>query len=314
MAVAGCALLDGKDLVVLTGASVVSYTVVTVVGIWSQRDLWCFGKIKDEWTIDRRKLYRYAFPFVVSMGITTLFQAIDKMALSWYCSYEEVGVYSSAITLVHVFAIVQTTFGAIWAPMAVEHYEKKPQDRTFYNKAFRTVTFVMFVLGISLILCKDVLVMLLGEDYRGAAAMLPFLCLSPIMLTISETTTVGINFSNKSSVHIIVTAVACASNILGNSLLVPIYGGIGAAISTGASYIVFFGMRTILSNHYFPIKWKLGQFFIITILFLAYASYNTFFPFSMVAVLGYIVLLAILILTYRDVIRENWKRLKEFVL
>ena len=48
-----------------------------------------------------------------------------------------------------------------------------------------------------MISCKDLLVLLLGEDYRGASVMIPFLCLSPIMLTISDTTVIGITFSKK---------------------------------------------------------------------------------------------------------------------
>ena len=257
IAIAGCFLFQTQKLFVLTAASAVSYGVVTVVGIGSQKKLWNFKKIRQRYPIDRKELYRYAFPFIVSMGITTIFQAIDKMSLNRYCSYEEVGIYSSAVTLVHVFAIVQTTFAAIWPPMVVEHYEKEPEDRTFYQKGFRTMSFVMFFIGISLILCKDLFVLLLGENYRGSAAMIPFLCLSPIMLTISDTTVIGITFSKKSYLQIIVSAVACATNIVGNTLLVPIMGGIGAAISTGLSYIVFFAMRTILSNRYFPMKWGL---------------------------------------------------------
>ena len=245
------------------------------------------------------------------MGITTIFQAIDKMSLNRYCSYEEVGIYSSAITLVHVFAIVQTTFAAIWSPMVVEHYEKEPEDQTFYQKGFRTMSFVMFFIGSSLILCKDLFVLLLGEDYRGSAAMIPFLCLSPIMLTISDTTVIGITFSKKSYLQIIVSAVACAVNIAGNTLLVPIMGGVGAAISTGLSYIVFFAMRTILSNKYFPMKWGMGKFSLITLLFLAYAWYNTFHSFGMATVLGYVTIFAIIVFNYRDVIRDGFRLLKK---
>lgn len=314
LAVVGCVLFEGQKLFILAGASMLSYVVVTVAGIWCQRDLWSFRRIKKKYTIDRKELYRYAFPFIVSMGLTTLFQAIDKISLNRYCSYDEVGIYSSAITLVHIFGIAQTTFGAIWAPMSVEHYEKAPEDRSFYQKGFRLVTFVMYFIGISLILCKDLFALLLGEDYRSAASMLPFLCLSPIMLTISDTTMVGITFSKKSYTQIIVSAVACLCNMVGNYILVPVYGGIGAAISTGLSYIVFFAMRTIVSNHYFPVKWGMGSFSVLTILFLAYALYNTFFSFSVVVVLGYIVILAILLFVYRDIIREGWRVLKEFLL
>ena len=311
IAIVGCFLLQTQKLFVLTVACAVSYGVVTVVGIGSQKELWNFKKIRQRYSIDRKELYHYAFPFIVSMGITTIFQAIDKISLNRYCSYEEVGIYSSAITLVHVFAIVQTTFGAIWSPMVVEHYEKEPEDRSFYKKGFRTMSFVMFFIGISLILCKDLFVLLLGEDYRGSAAMIPFLCLSPIMLTISETTVIGITFSKKSYLQIIVAAVACATNIVGNTLLVPIMGGIGAAISTGLSYIVFFAMRTILSNRYFPMKWGVGKFSLITLLFLAYAWYNTFHSFGAVTVLGYVVILAIIVCNYRDIIRDGCHLLKK---
>lgn len=314
LAVAGCILLEGQKLFVLAGASVVSYAVVTIVGIQSQRDLWSFGRIREKYTIDRKELYRYAFPFIVSMGITTLFQAIDKISLNRFCSYEEVGVYSSATTLVHIFGIVQTTFGAIWAPMAVEHYEKEPEDRAFYQNAFRIVTFLMYLIGISLILCKDLFALLLGEDFRGAAAMLPFLCLNPIMLTISETTMIGITFSKKSYIQVIVSAVACVTNIAGNTLLVPVYGGVGAAISTGLSYIVFFSMRTIMSNRYFPMKWGLGKFAVITVLFLGYALYNTFCGFGIITILGYVVIFAVLVVTYRDVIRNGLYLLKKHFL
>lgn len=312
IAIAGCLLLETQKLFILAAASVVSYVVVTVVGIGSQRELWDFRRIRERYTIDRKELYRYAFPFIVSMGITTIFQAIDKISLNRYCSYEEVGIYSSAITLVHVFAIVQTTFSAIWAPMVVEHYEKEPEDRIFYQKGFRTMSFVMFFIGISLILCKDLFVLLLGADYRGSAAMIPFLCLSPIMLTISDTTVIGITFSKKSYLQIIVSAVACVTNIAGNTLLVPVYGGVGAAISTGLSYIVFFAMRTILSNRYFPMKWGLGKFYAITVLFLGYALCNTFFAFDKITILGYVIVFAVLILEYRDVIQDGWKRLTKY--
>ena len=311
IAIAGCFLFKTQKLFVLTAASAVSYGAVTVIGIGSQREFWNFKKIGQRYSIDRKELYRYAFPFIVSMGITTIFQAIDKISLNRYCSYEEVGIYSSAITLVHVFAIVQTTFAAIWSPMVVEHYEKEPEDQTFYQKGFRTMSFVMFFIGSSLILCKDLFVLLLGEDYRGSAAMIPFLCLSPIMLTLSDTTVIGITFSKKSYLQIIVSAVACAVNIAGNTLLVPIIGGIGAAISTGLSYIVFFAMRTILSNKYFPMKWGMGKFSLITLLFLAYAWYNTFHSFGMVTVLGYVTIFAIIVFNYRDVIRDEFHLLKK---
>lgn len=147
--------------------------------------------------ISLKELIKYGYPYIISMGVTTLFQAIDKISLNMYCSYSEVGIYSSTMSLVNVFAIIQTTFNTLWAPMAVEHYSKDKDDRAFYYNGNQYITIIMYFLGVSLILCKDVFSILLGAKYREAAYILPFLIFNPIMYTISETTVNGLVFMKK---------------------------------------------------------------------------------------------------------------------
>ena len=132
------------------------------------------------------------------MGITILFQTADKLALNAYGTYSDVGIYSSTMTLVNVFAIVQTSFNTLWAPMAVEHYSKDPNDKSLYYKGNQIITVIMFFIGLTLILFKDVFALLLGEKYREAAYILPFLIFNPIMYTISETTVNGLVCRRKS--------------------------------------------------------------------------------------------------------------------
>lgn len=75
--------------------------------------------------------------------------------------------------------------------MAVEHYVKDKADVTFYQKGNQIITVIMFCVGFSLILFKDVFAVLLGSKYREAAYILPFLIFNPIMYTVSETTVNG---------------------------------------------------------------------------------------------------------------------------
>jgi len=233
------------------------------------------------------------------MGIATLFQAIDKISLNMYCSYTEVGIYSSTMTLVNIFAIIQTTFNTLWQPMAVEHYTNEPEDRKFYQQGNQIITVVMFFIGVSLILVKDVFAILLGEKYREAAYILPFLIFNPIMYTISETTVSGLVFMKKSKQQVIVSVGACVTNIIGNIILVPEYGCQGAAISTGLSYIVFYTLRTFLSNRYFYVNYRLKKFYTLTAVVVVYAFYNTFVEFNVGAVVGYVICLFVLILLYK---------------
>lgn len=286
-------------LYILTISITISYLASLVISILLEKHIWTY-KSKSCKEIDSKQLIKYGAPFILSMGLTTVFQGIDKLSLNHFCTYAEVGIYSSAMSLVHVFAILQSSFNAIWAPMATEHYEKAPGEKDFYRKGNAYITIMMFSFGLALILVKDVFAILLGPKYREAAYILPCLCFNPIMYTISETTVSGINFSQKSHLHIWVALGACTVNIIGNTIMVPFIGGRGAAISTGISYIVFFALRTILSNKYYKVDFQIWKISIVTILTFAYALFNTFVKFNVITIVGFIVCVAVLLVLYHS--------------
>lgn len=295
-------IFKSNYLLLLVIAITFAAFICVLVSIISQRDMWRFSEGVTSCDVAKTELYRYGFPFIISMGITTVFQAVDKMSLNYYCSYSDVGIYSATMTIVNIFAIIQSTFNSLWAPMATEHYTQDPNDRTFYQKGNQIITVVMFFCGFSLILCKDIFALLLGEKYRDAAYILPFLCFHPIMYTVSETTTSGINFAKKSKMHIVVAGVSCITNIIGNTVLVPLLGCKGAAISTGLSYIVFFTLRTIISNKYFYVDFRLKQYYLLTLFAIGYALYNTFVPFNIGSIVGFAVCVTMIVILYKDTV------------
>lgn len=302
-----------NDFNILAFATLLSYFVCMTISILAQRNMWMVSKNdSSKCFVSQKELLKYSYPYIFSMGIINFFQAIDKISLNYYCTYTEVGIYSSTMTLVHIFAIIQTTFNTLWAPMAVEHYSKDKEDRSFYQKGNKIITVVMFFIGLSLILCKDLFALLLGEKYREAAYILPFLIFNPIMYTISETTVSGLVFKKKSSMQVVVAAVSCVVNLIGNTILVPNLGCQGAAISTGLSYIIFFTMRTFLSNRYFKVDFKLGKFYLLTAVTAAYALYNTFISFNMWSIVGYVICIITMYLLYKDTVIWGIKYLIEF--
>lgn len=282
-------------------ATVMSILIPGLVAVFFTRDLW---KPTSEKIQNKKEIIKYGLPLILSMGITTVFQAIDKISLNKYCTYSEVGIYSSAMTLVNIFAIIQSTFNSLWGPMQVEHYVKHPEDKQYFQRANRMITVIMFFIGISLILVKDVFSLLLGPKYREAAYIMPFLIFNPIMYTISETTTSGIGMSKKSYLNIFVALGACITNIIGNSILVPIFECKGAAISTGCSYIVFWFLRMTFSNMNYYVDYGNKKMFLLIILTSAYALYNTFAEFNIFSVVTYLFLTLILVILYKNTFKE----------
>ena len=297
-------LVNKCYFLLLVTATIASIALCVVLSINSNKRIWSFKK--DDWTkqlVPNSELLKYSMPFIISMGVTQIFQALDKISLNMYRSYAEVGVYSSTMTLVHIFAIIQTTFNALWSPMQVEHYTKNPEDHTFYQLANQIITVVMFFIGLSLILVKDVFAYLLGSKYREAAFILPFLIFNPIMYTISETTVGGLVFKKKSNMEVLVALGACITNFIGNTILVPRIGCQGAAISTGISYIIFFTLRTCLGNIYYYTDFRLKEFYTLTIATCILAFYASFHRTDTILVGGYCACIVLLIVLYRKTVK-----------
>lgn len=295
-------VIKGHYLLIMTISITVATLLCVIISIIKQKDIWINNKSCDV-IINKVNLIKYGAPYIISMGITMIFQASDQLALNFFCDYTQVGIYASAMTLVHIFAVIQTTFNTLWTPMAVEHYSDNGSDKMFYQKGNQVITIIMFSLGVLLIMSKDVFAILLGEKYREAAYILPFLVFNPIMYTISETTVSGLVFKKKSNMQMLIALGACFTNIIGNTVLVPRFECIGAAISTGLSYIVFFALRTHFSNKYFYVDFKLKKFYFLTIIMVLYAFYNTFFKFNFGTVIMGILCLLVIVILYFDTVR-----------
>lgn len=292
-------------------AAVASILASTIYAIGSTKEIWNFNNATV--SVDIKAIFRYGLPLIFSLGITQLFQALDKISLNMYRTYEEVGIYSSAMSIISVFAIIQSTFNALWGPMQVEHYTKHPEDTQYISKANGYITAIMFFIGLSLILVKDIFALLLGPKFREAAYIMPFLIFNPIMYTISETTCSGIEKSKKTYLNIVIAIIACVANFIGNTLLVPALGGKGAAISTGLSYILFWAARTVFSNKYYYIDYHIKRFMIITLISIAYAGYNTFFKMNIVSVGLYCFCVLILSICYKNEISGVFTMIKKYI-
>lgn len=295
-------LIKSHYLYILMASSILSVFITFLYAVFWSKELWCFRQA--ERIENRMEIIKFGMPLTVSMSLATLFQAIDRLSINTFCTYSDVGVYSSAQTIISVFSIIQTTFNAVWLPMQIEHYTKNPNDTGLFQKGNQYITVIMFVLGIILIAAKDIIVYFLGVKYWAASTVIPFLAFEPIMYTISETTHVGIGYSKKSYITIVISGLSCLVNFTGNQVLIPQIGIKGAAISTGVSYIVFWGARTFFSNHYLYVDYKIRKLLLILAFTLLYAYICTFFSSWVFIVVGFIICNAALFMLYRETIEQ----------
>lgn len=297
-----------NEVVVLIIATIIGQFSVAFFSMLVGRKYWLGHSCSfTTYNVSKKELLQYAWPFIITTSVATFFQSIDRLSLNYFCDYKEVGVYSSALVLVNVFALLQSTFNTLWTPLSVEHYTKNPEDTSFYKKAQEFITVLMFAFGMTVILFKEIFVTLLGHEYREAAYLIPFLAFHPIMYTISEVTVGGLVFKKKSKIQIVVSVVPCVVNLIGNMALIPTYGGRGAAISTGIAYIIFFVMRTLFSNRYYYVDYSLMRFSILSVSSILFAAYATFHAIDVVSVFLYMCVLSIMLYLYKDSVKIMFK-------
>ena len=205
--------------------------------------------------------------------------------------------------------MIQTGFTSFWTPVVYEHYENNPNDTIFFKKANDYLSFTFFLIGIVILMSRNIMVILLGNKYYESMYIMPMLIFAPIMYTVSETTVMGINFKKKSVYFIYISIIISIINIAGNMLLVPIIGARGAAISTGFSYIIYFTLRTYFSQKLINFNFDLKRLYFIIALITIYSLFLTFYNNLFLTIGVGILLLILLLIIYMKVIKEVYENL-----
>lgn len=260
--------------------------ITAVIGIFVEKKQWKRPKrIFDGTIVELPELIRFGAPLTIYFIVFWVFQSVDKIFIQRYWGYGELGIYSGAFLFVTILSVIQTTFSSFWVPVAYDKFEHDPNAKDFFIKINTLVSFSSIIAGIIIITIKDIAVLLLGESYRSAVYVMPFLLFVPLMYTISETTVNGINFANKSKAHIYISVACCAVNIIGNFILVKNLGAKGAAISTGLSYILFLILRTQIANKYYAVNFHTKEMYTSISILSFLALYSTFNQFCITSML-----------------------------
>ena len=299
-----------EHVIILAGATVASQAIVCIIGIVAEKNVWNMEsfsvrlKERYESVVSEKEIVKYGLPFIFANLCNWVFTGADKVMIKFFSTGTELGIYASAVSVVGIFGIITTTFNTIWGPLAVEEFERKKEDRTFFIKMTDYVCILMFVIGAIIVLGKDIIVYLLGEEYRNAAALIPFLTLHPIMYTLSESTVYGINFAKKTQYHIFVTFACCILNVILNLFFIPLLGSLGASISTGISYTMFFVLRTFLSVRCFKVNYNYKNIILVILIYYVFIIYSSFNKINFLCLFIFLIYTLTIYFVYKIRIKE----------
>lgn len=224
-------------------AVIITYVVVAFacmilgLAVWNRR---LPGVWRQQGAFDTRLLLRTSLPLLfVSFGYLAM-NWTDILALGSFANPSEVGVYGVArrltiLTTTFVMASVSSVAGPQFAALHAQH------DAAALARFVRQCTFWMLAATLPVILAllifPGVVLGLFGPQFEQGAWPLRILALGQLaMIVAGPVESLLIMTGHEKQMRNIIGATAIA-NVIGNLLLVPSYGAIGAASSTSACLI-----------------------------------------------------------------------------
>lgn len=268
------------------------------VGLIFEKKYWVPRKI-DKVLIKR--ILKYGYPLALTTILWWSLNWIDRFVLRIYTNFSEIGIYSAAFKIVSVMNLISVGFSNFWEPFSYEQFENNPKNKYVFSKVFDYLTFLMFSAGFLILAFKDIIFLLLAKEYRVAANVSPFLILSPIMLSLNTVSSKGILFKKKTHYFIISNAISTLFNLIGNFILISIYGIKGAAISTGLSFVLIFLIESYFSMKLYPVPYKIKRIYLLTTIFIIVAFINTFTSKNYIALFSSILGLSFILLLYKKI-------------
>lgn len=243
---------------VLSSVVIIAANIKTWKGLTSRSN--CNSKIKS------LELFKFGFPLALASifywGISNTGPYITQ-ALH---GSEDTAILIVAISIANIAVIGQSMFSLLWLPVVYKKMETGLSAEDI-ELAARRVCAGSVIFFISVMIIIYILQNFLGSNYRNIAPIATVLCVLPILYTISEVTFVGLMQIRKTGVALIATTLALIFSIIANSVLIPLFGIIGAASATSIAAFGFLMCRTELSCKFWrPIKRRIIYFGSVSIL------------------------------------------------
>ena len=182
-----------------------------------------------------------SFPMMLASSAIIILASTDTFLMGVFKSNEDVGIYNVALKISTLSIFFLQAISSILAPKIAKAYAE--DDKSNFNKIMKFATKINFYLSSSLILLillfRDFLLKLFGEQFIEGELVLIILCIGQIISSFTGPVGVIMQMIGQQKAFRNIVVLALILNIILNFNLIPLYGGIGAAISTSISLFVW---------------------------------------------------------------------------
>lgn len=235
LAIAGAALLPFFVVQIVVGALLIALTPLLLGRSlpWPRFD-------RDDW----RLLLRETLPLAAAFVIGILYFRILVLMTSLLSTEQETGYFATSFRILELLAGIPLLLAGVVLPVVSAVAR---EDRRRLQYVLRRMTEVGLIAGIAIALlvavaAEPVIVALGGDEYRGAAPMLRIQAFALVGIFVAQAATAGLVALRRQAAITLATAIGLLVVTSLGFVLIPTFGGEGAAAAALAADAVLAGL------------------------------------------------------------------------
>mgnify|MGYP002076930124 CR=1 FL=1 len=257
----------GGGIIMLTSQQVIYATLAVIIYYhFIQKHIGKLEIIRGILSADKdliKLILKAALPFALLVGFSTVYNRIDIVLITKLLGYTQTGLYTAAYKFFDLLAffpaVVSHALYPLFATLMVQN--KMGEIKAMLEKYLRFMAALSLPLGVGGSILAKQIIGILSPDYAAAAPVLAVLVWAPAILFMYIVVN-SLVISQLTKLAMIVTGVNVVINLIGNIILLPKIGIIGAAIMTLVSeflqgiFYFYFVRKRITHFKFFSLIWQ----------------------------------------------------------
>lgn len=208
-------------------------------------------------------LLSFGLPSVFTFLSVWVLSLSDRFLLARLGSLAQAASYTVAYSLGGVFStIFLNPFTLAW-PSTMFSIAKRDDATNIFRMVFRWYSIILLFAAFGLSNASFIVLQLFfPPSYQVSAPIIPIIAMSYMFYGVYIIFMTGTYIHRKTWYAVVLTTTAALTNVGLNIILIPLYGSMGAAVSTLVSYILFALIGYIVNQRIYPVPYEIGLFVI----------------------------------------------------
>lgn len=209
---------------------------------------------------------QYGWPVIPSMALGYFSQWGNHVLLSWYLTFEDVGIWSAAYQLMLGIISLNGIFVTLLLPwlIARNKLSKHTPQHYLINVIPAILSFWLLLIIVIITFFPILFSLMMGSQFKGNDSTLLIIIFAIITSVFSSAYGILFNLQNRLSRSLIYSFIMIISNFSLSFILIPKIGITGAAIATSFSYVICHSLYIIDQHQFLKVS-----AYKVTILFVA---------------------------------------------